>query len=61
MHGRVLNNAETLAELRADVLADLPLLGLGKGQIVDLLFRVLGLFGLVRETAEAAKLRIRRS
>ena len=37
VHGRVLHDAVPLAQLRADVRADLPLFGVGERQVVDLL------------------------
>src|SRR5688572_17504760 len=57
MNRRILNHAETLSQLRADVCAELNLLGFGDVQFVVLLLAFLGLLGLADDAPE---LRVRR-
>ena len=57
MDGRVLHDAEALADLRADVRAKLDLFGFGDVHVVELLLALLRLLGL---SHDAAELRVRR-
>ena len=56
--GRILHDAEALADLGADVFADRPLLGLGDDEVVELLLLLLR---LLESAAKATKLRGRRA
>src|SRR5262249_40207899 len=56
VNGRVLNDAEALANLGADVIADLPFFLVREGQVVELFFRILSLLRLLEGPVKAAEL-----